>query len=119
MTTPAYNDITSPFDKPWDLSQKADQERWLVAFQSASDHVCFDISVATTETFLELLKDKSDYYCWGPLITVPISGDGAFDGTTAKLANGKDVMKINFGDKHHLLMQWTKVPTAKCQQFAQ
>ncbi len=28
-TTPAcsYNDITNPFDKPWDLSQKADQER--------------------------------------------------------------------------------------------
>ncbi len=28
---PIYNDITSPFDKTWDLSQKADQECWLVA----------------------------------------------------------------------------------------
>jgi hypothetical protein len=52
-------------------------------------------------------------------MTVPISGDGVFDGTTAKLANGKDAMKINFSDKHHLLTQWTKVPNAKCQQFAQ
>jgi hypothetical protein len=119
MTTPVYNDITSPFNKPWDLSQKADQERWLIASQSASDQVYFDISVATAETFLELLKDKSDYYRWGPLMTVPISGDGAFGGTTAKLANGKEVMKINFGDKHHLLTQWTKVHTAKCKQFAQ
>jgi hypothetical protein len=42
-----YNDITKPFDKPWDLSQKADQERLLVASRAASDHICFDISVTT------------------------------------------------------------------------
>ncbi len=119
MTTPIYNNITSPFNKPWDLSQKADQECWLVNSQSASDHVHFDISVATAKRFLELLKGKSDYYRWGPLMTVPISGNGAFDGTMAKLTNGEDTMKINFDDKHHLLTQWTKVPTAKCQQFVQ
>ncbi len=59
---PVYNNITSPFDKPWDLSQKADQECWLVASKAASNHVCFDISVVTAETFLELLKDKSKYF---------------------------------------------------------
>jgi hypothetical protein len=58
---PTYNNITSSFDKPWDLSQKADQERWLVASKAACDHICFDISVTTAETFLELLKDKSKY----------------------------------------------------------
>ena len=44
--TNSYNCIISPFDKYWDLSQKADQERWLVASKAASDHV-FDVSVAT------------------------------------------------------------------------
>jgi hypothetical protein len=55
MTTPIYSNITSPFDKPWDLSQKADQERWLVASQSASDHIRFNICVTTAKAFLELL----------------------------------------------------------------
>jgi hypothetical protein len=118
-STIVYNNITSPFDKPWGLSQKADQERWLVISKGASDHVCFDISVTTAKTFLELLKNKSEYYCWGPLMTIPIDGDGLFDGTKAKLTNGKDAMNIKFGTKVHLLTQWTKVSTAKCQQFAQ
>ncbi len=74
---PIYNNITCPFDKPWDLSQKADQERWLVASKAASNHICFDISVATAETFLELLKDKSKYFCWGQLMSVLIDGTGA------------------------------------------
>jgi hypothetical protein len=52
-------------------------------------------------------------------MTVPIDGDGSFDGTKAKLANGEDAMKIKFGTKVHLLTQWMKVSTAKCQQFAQ
>jgi hypothetical protein len=85
---PIYNNITSPFDKPWDLSHKADQERWLVASKAASDNVCFDISVATAETFLELLKDKSKFFRWGPLMSVPINGTGAYDDKSDKLANG-------------------------------
>jgi hypothetical protein len=114
-----YNNLTSPFDKPWDLSQKANQECWLVASKAVSDHVCFDVSVATAKIFLKLLKDKSKYYHWGPLMTVPINGNGSFGGTKAKLTNGKDAMKIEFGTKVPLLTQWTKVPTSKCQQFAQ
>jgi hypothetical protein len=110
-----YNNITSPFDKPWDLSQKANQEHLLVASKAASNHVCFDFSIAITKTFLELLKGKSKYYPWGPLMTVPIDDNGLFNGTKAKLANGKDVMKIEFGTKVHLLTQWTKVSTSKCQ----
>jgi hypothetical protein len=70
-----FNDITIPFDKPWDLSLKADQERWLVASTASSDHVCFGISVAMATAFLELLQDKSEYYRWGPLMTVPIDGE--------------------------------------------
>jgi hypothetical protein len=50
-TAPAcsYNNITSPFGKPWDLSQKADQECWLIAFTAASNHVCFNVSMATAK----------------------------------------------------------------------
>jgi hypothetical protein len=118
-STAVYNNIISPFNKPWDLSQKANQERWLVGSMAASNHVLFNVSVATANTFLELLKDKSEYYCWGPLMTIPIDDDGLFDGTKAKLPNGKDAMKIKFGMKVHLLTQWTKVSTAKCQRFAQ
>jgi hypothetical protein len=118
-STVIYNDITSSFNKPWDLSQKANQECWLVASKVASNHVCFEVSVATAEIFLKLLKDKSEYFCWGLLMTVPFDGDGLFNGTKAKLANGNIAMKIEFGTKVHLLTQWTKVSTAKCQQFAQ
>ncbi len=70
-----FNDISIPFDKPWDLSLKADQERWLVVLTASSDHVCFDISVAMATAFFELLQDKSEYYRWGPLMTVPIDGE--------------------------------------------
>ncbi len=45
VSTALYNNITSPFNKPWDLSQKADQERWLVASCATTDHVRFDVSV--------------------------------------------------------------------------
>ena len=58
--TQSFNCIISPFDKFWDLSQKANQERWLVASKAASNHVRFDVSVATAKQFLELLKDKSE-----------------------------------------------------------
>jgi hypothetical protein len=56
--TQSFNYIISPFDKIWDLSQKANQEHRLVASKAASDHVCFDISVATAEQFLKLLKGQ-------------------------------------------------------------
>jgi hypothetical protein len=114
-----YNDITSPFGKPWDLSQKANQERLLIASEAASDHVRFDVSVATAKQFLELLMDKSEYYCWGPLMALPVEGDGLFDQNKAKLADWEETMKVKFTTKVHLLTQWKKVSTAKCQQFAQ
>jgi hypothetical protein len=36
-----------------------------------------------------------------------------------KSANGKETMKVMITKKVNLLTQWTKVSTAKCQQFAQ
>jgi len=117
--TTTYNCIISPFDKYWDLSQKADQERWLVASKAACNHVRFDVSVATADQFLKLLKDKSEYFRWGLLMHVPIAGDGLFDSTKDKLANGEETMKVTITEKVNLLTQWTKVPTTKCQQFAQ
>jgi len=95
--------IMSPFDKPWDLSLKADQERWLVVSTASSDHVRFDVSVATATTFLELLQDKSEYYCWGPLMSVPINGDGLFDKNSTSLSGGEKLMKVNFTMRVDLL----------------
>ena len=46
-------------------------------------------------------------------------GDGLFDGTKDKLANDKKTMEVTITKRVNLLTQWTKVPTAKCQQFAQ
>jgi len=116
-----FNCIISPFEKFWDLSQKANQERWLDASKVTSDHVCFDLSVTTADQFLKLLKvkDKSESIRWGLLMSVPIVGDGSFNGTKDKLANGEETMKVEFTEKVNLLTHWTKVPTAKCQQFAQ
>ena len=114
-----FNDITSPFDKPWDLSLKADQERWLVASTASSDHVRFDVLVATATPFLELLQDKSEYYRWGPLMSVPIDGDGAFDKNSTSLSGGETVMKVNFLTRVDLLTHWTKVSTDHCQCFVQ
>jgi hypothetical protein len=90
-----------------------------VASKAASNHVCFDISVATDEQFLELLKDISEYYRWGLLMSVPTKGDGPFDQNKDRLANGDNTMKVTITRRVNLLMQWTKVSTAKCQQFAQ
>jgi hypothetical protein len=97
LTAPAmsYNDTTSPFDKPWDLSQKADQERWLVAFQAASEHVRFDVSVAMAETFMKLLKDKSKYYHWNLLMSAPLDGNGTNNGMSNTLGNDEVTMKID------------------------
>jgi hypothetical protein len=114
-----YNDITSLFNKPWDLSLKANQERWLVASTASSNHVHFDVSVATAAAFLELLQDKSEYYRWGPLMSVPIDGDGLFDKTTTTLSGGKTVMKVNMMTRVDLLMHWTQVSTDHCQRFTQ
>jgi hypothetical protein len=44
-----YNCIISPFDKGYDLSVKADQERWMLAAKAPNDHVRFDVSVATAD----------------------------------------------------------------------
>ena len=117
--TTSFNCIISPFDKFWDLSQKSDQERWLVASKATSNHVRFDMSVATAKKFLKLLKDTSEYFQWGLLMYVPIAGDGVFNGTKDKLANGEETMKVTITDRVNLLTHWTKVPTVKCQQFAQ
>ena len=114
-----YNCIISPFDKGYDLSVKADQERWLLATKAPNDHVRFDVSVATADQFMELLKDKSEFYRWGLLLSVPIEGDGSFNQDKDKLANGEETMKVSITTKVNLLTQWTKVSTARCQQFAQ
>ena len=95
--------IMSPFDKPWDLSLKADQERWLVVSTASSDLVRFEVSVATATTFLELLQDKSEYYRWGPLMSVPIDGDGLFDKNSTSLSDGEKWMKVNFTTRVDLL----------------
>ena len=114
-----FNDIRSPFDKPWDLSLKADQEHWLVASTASSAHVCFNVSVAMAMVFLELLQDKSKYYHWGPLMTVPINGDGIFDKNSTSLYGGETVMKVNFLTRINMLTHWTKVSTNHCQHFVQ
>ncbi len=93
----------SSFDKPWDLSLKADQECWLVASIASSNHVRFDVLVATATAFLELLQDKSEYYCWGPLMSVPIGGDGLFNKTPTTLSGGKKVMDVNMRTRVDLL----------------
>jgi hypothetical protein len=119
MASTAFNDITSPFDKPWDLSLKADQERWLVPSTASSNHVRFDVLVATATAFLGLLQDKSEYYRWGPLMSVPIDGDGLFDKTPAMLSGGKKVMNVNMTTHVDLLTHLTKVSTEHCLHFAQ
>ena len=98
-----YNDISSPFDKPWDLSLTADQARWIADTKANKDHKRFNISVATAHDFIKLVQDKSEFYCWSPLMCVPVEGDGFFDGTTNTLANGKQVIRINFLQRHDLL----------------
>jgi hypothetical protein len=113
-----YNNITSLFDKSWDLSQKADQSRWMVVTKADKDHKRFDVSVATTQTFMELVQDKGKFYCWSPLMCALMQGDGAFDGTTNTLANSNTVMKINFLLHHDLLTKWTLVLVRACQLFA-
>ena len=97
MVSPVFNNITSPFKKCWDLSLKADQERWLIALTASCNHVRFDLLVATAAMSLELVQDKSGYYCWGPLMSVPIDSNGTFDKNVSKLASGEEVMKVNFG----------------------
>jgi hypothetical protein len=114
-----YNNITSPFDKTWDLSLKADQVCWIAATEADKDHKRFDVSVATAHAFIELLQDKSEFYRWSPLMCVPVDGDGQFDCTTNTLANGEQVMRINFLQRHDLLTKWTLVPVKACQKFAQ
>ena len=101
--TPSFNCIISPFDKFWDLSQKSNQECWLVASKAASNVVCFNVSVATAKQFLQFLKDKSEYFRWGLLMSVPTAGDGLFDGTKDRLANGKENMKVTITERVNLL----------------
>ena len=52
-------------------------------------------------------------------MSVPTAGEGSFDGTKDKLANGEETMKVAITDRVNLVTHWTKVPTVKCQQFAQ
>ena len=118
-STVTFSNITSPFDKPWDLFLKADQERWLITLTASSDHVRFDVLVATTTAFLELLQDKREYYRWGPLMSVPINGDGLFGQMTTMLSGGKKVMQVNFATRVDLLTHWTQVSNTHCQRFAQ
>ena len=75
--------------------------------------------MATATTFLELLQDKSEYYRWGPLMSVPIDGDGLFDKHSTSLSGGEQVMKVNFTTRVDLLTHWTHISTDHCQCFAQ
>ena len=52
-------------------------------------------------------------------MSVPTAGDSSFDGTNDRLANSEETMKVTITERVNLLTQWTKVPTAKCQQFVQ
>jgi hypothetical protein len=119
VSTALYNNITSLFVKLWDLSQKANQECWLIASCVLTDHICCDVSAAIAKTFMELLKDKSKYFCWNLLMTVPLKSDGSYNDTANTLANGNVTMKVNLKNRVNLLTQWTKVSTKCCQQCAQ
>ncbi len=68
---------------------------------------------------MELLKDRSDYYCWSLLMSVPLAGNSTYDNTSNQLGNGDVTMKVYLKNCVNLLTQWTNVTTAKCQQFAQ
>ncbi len=50
---------------------------------------------------------------------VPLNGNGTYNATSNQLGNGEVAMKVNLQNCINLLTQWTKVPTKKCQQFAQ
>ncbi len=100
-------------------SLNTNQERWRIASCAATDHVHFDVSIATGETFMELLKDKSKNFRWNLLMSVPLEGDGSYDNTANTLANGNITMKVNLKNRVNLLTQWTKVSTKCCQHFAQ
>ena len=91
----------------------------MLAAKAPKDHVRFDVSVATADRFMELIKDKSEFYRWGLLLSVPVEGDGSFNQDKDRLANGEEAMKVSITKKVNLLTQWTKVSTARCQQFAQ
>jgi X-X-X-Leu-X-X-Gly heptad repeat protein len=52
-------------------------------------------------------------------MSVPIDGTGTYNDKSNKLANGNKAMKVAFGTCAHLVTQWNKFTTAKCQQFAQ
>jgi hypothetical protein len=52
-------------------------------------------------------------------MSAPTKGDGSFDQNKDRLANGDKTMKVTITRRVNLLTQWTKVSTAKCQQFVQ
>ncbi len=56
------------------------------------------------EVFMELLKDKSDYYHWGALISIPLGGDGSFDDTSTTHSNDAVAMKVDLQDRVDLLL---------------
>ena len=117
-----YNNIMCPFDQFWDFSLKSHQhqEHWLVATKAKANHTLFDVTVAMAIIFMELHKDKANYYyCWGALISIPLDGDISFDKNSTTLGNGEEPMKVNLKNRVNLLLQWMKVSTLRCQQFAQ
>jgi hypothetical protein len=52
-------------------------------------------------------------------MSVPLDGNGTYNNTSNQLGNGDVAMKVDLKNCINLLMQWTKVTTAKCQQSAQ
>ena len=84
---------------------KADQEHLLLATKAPNDHVCFDVSAVTADQFMELIKDKSEFYRWGLLLSDLIVGDGSFNQDKDRLDNGKETMKVSITTKVILLTQ--------------
>ncbi len=52
-------------------------------------------------------------------MSVPLDGDGTYNNTSNQLGNGDVAMKVDLKNRVNYLTQWTKVTTAKFQQFAQ
>jgi hypothetical protein len=114
-----YNDIMDLNNKPWDLSTRADQARWIVALLADSNHKRINVSVNTALLLMDLFEDKAFFFGWEQLISIPISGDGLFGPASATLSNGEPVMPVNITAQSNVCWQWTSVSLLACQCYAQ
>ncbi len=114
-----YNNIMDLNEKPWDLSTRADQARWVVALLADSDHKRFDVSVNTALLLMDLFEYKAFFFGWEQLVSVPLSGDCLFGPASATLTNGEPVMSVNITAQANVLCQWTSILLLACQRYAQ